>query len=393
MFNRWEKSRIQASLDLYPVVGLLGARQSGKTTLAKQIATEFQNSVYFDLENPDDQAKLAEPTLLLRNLKDQLCILDEIQLLPEFFPILRSLVDENRIPGRFLILGSASPDLLRQSSESLAGRIHYHELHPLNIQETKNNISPETLWLRGGFPQAATAKNDSQAMDWLENFIRTFLERDLNVLRFSLPTPQMRRFWTMLAHSQGQLFNASRLAASLGVESKTPRRWLDVLSETFMVRQLQPWVPNIGKRVIKTPKPYLTDSGIVHRLLGIETLDQLISHPICGHSWEGFIIEQIASLMPFRTELYHYRTRGGAEIDLLLKIPGIDGITAVEIKRSLAPKPERGFWSAMEDIQCTRAFIVYPGTEVWPLSEKVTVLPATQLETIFKTNEEKTYVS
>jgi len=365
---------------------LVSLRQTGKTTLAKQIATRFPSSVYFDLENPDDRAKLAEPTLYLRSLKDRLCILDEIQLLPEFFPVLRSLVDESRTPGRFLILGSASPNLLRQSSESLAGRIHYHELHPLNIEETENHIPLETLWFRGGFPPALTAQDNATAMDWLEDFARTFLERDLSIFRRSLPALQMRRFWTMLAHSQGQLFNASRLAASLGVDSKTTRRWLDVLTETFMVRQLQPWLPNIGKRVIKTPKTYLADSGILHRLLGIDSLDQLISNPICGHSWEGFVLGQIASLMPFRTELYHYRTRGGAEIDLILKIPGMDGLTAVEVKRSLAPKVGRGFWNAMGDTQCKRAFVVYPGNDPWPMAENVTVLPVSRLETMFTRN-------
>ena len=214
-------------------------------------------------------------------------------------------------------------------------------------------------------------------------FIQTFLERDLPNLDFALPSLQLRRFMTMLAHCQGQLFNSSRLAASLGVASATTRRWLDVLTDTFMLRQLQPWLPNIGKRVIKTPKTYVRDSGILHRLLGIETVEQLVSNPICGHSWEGFVIEQIASLMPFRTELYHYRTRGGAEIDLILKIPGIDSLTAVEIKRSLAPKVERGFWSAMEDTQCKRAFVIYPGENIWPMAENITVLPASQLETIF----------
>jgi predicted AAA+ superfamily ATPase len=220
-------------------------------------------------------------------------------------------------------------------------------------------------------------------MDWLETFVRTFLESDLGTLQLSLPPTQLRRFWTMLAHTQGQLFNASRMATSLSVTSPTTRRWLDILTETFMVRQLQPWIPNIGKRIVKTPKTYLNDSGIVHRLLGIDTFDQLISHPVCGYSWEGFVIEQISSLMPFRTELYHYRTHGGCEIDLLLKIPGTDGLTAVEVKRSLSPKLERGFWGALEDTQCERAFVVYPGSESWPLSDKVMTLPVTQLETIF----------
>jgi predicted AAA+ superfamily ATPase len=297
--------------------------------------------------------------------------------------VLRALIDEHRVPGRFLLLGSASPSLLRQCSESLAGRIRYHELHPFSLSETLATTTLDTLWLRGGFPPAVLADSGSDAMDWLETFIRTFLERDLSIMDLSLPAIQLRRFWTMLAHSQGQLFNASRLASSLSVSSPTTRRWLDVLTDTFMVRQLQPWIANTGKRMVRTPKTYLADSGIAHRLLGIETHDQLISHPVCGHSWEGFVIEQIAALMPFRTELYHYRTHGGAEIDLLLRIPGHDNLTAIEIKRSLSPKPERGFWNAMEDVACKKGYVVYPGAESWPLSETVETLPIEKLATIF----------
>ncbi len=384
MITRYEEQEIRESLSDFPAVGILGPRQVGKTTLAKQISKHFPDSIYLDFENPDHLARVEDPTITLRPLQNQLVILDEIQRRPELFPVLRALIDENRIPGRFLILGSASPDLLKQSSESLAGRIRYHELQPLNLFESKEKVPPDTLWLRGGFPSAALAPSDAKSMVWLETFIRTFLERDLNDLDFSLPGIQLRRFWTMLAHCQGQQFNASRLGLSLGVTDKTVRNWLDVLTGTFMVHQLLPWIPNIGKQIVKAPKTYIADSGLVHRLLGISTMDQLLSHPICGHSWEGFVIQQIISMMPFMTELYTYRTKGGAEIDLLLKLPGRHQLTAVEIKRSFAPRVQRGFWNAMEDTECDRAFVVYPGEDSWPIAENVNTLPLTQLPLIFE---------
>lgn len=384
MFERHEKKHIQSSMERFPAVCIIGPRQVGKTTLAKELGGGFPDSLYLDLENPSHIARLSDPVFLFRQHASHLCILDEIQRVPEIFPTLRSMIDENRVPGRFLLLGSASPSLLRQTSESLAGRIRYHELHPFNVNETTPDIPKDRLWLKGGFPPATLSATNSDAMEWLEMFVQTFLDRDLPGLDFTLPSLQLRRFMTMLAHCQGQLFNSSRLASSLGVASTTTRRWLDVLTATFMVRQLQPWIPNIGKRIIKTPKTYVRDSGILHRLLGIDTFDQLISHPVCGHSWEGFVVEQISALMPFRTELYHYRSRGGAEIDLILKIPGVDGLTAVEIKRSLAPKVERGFWNAMEDTQCKRAFVIYPGKDRWPMAENVAVLPISQLQTIFE---------
>lgn len=384
MIHRHEGVEIKASLENFPVVGILGPRQVGKTTLAKQLGTLYPDSVYFDFENPDHLVRMSNPTLFLRPLQDQLVILDEVQRAPELFPALRALIDENRVPGRFLVLGSASPDLLKQSSESLAGRIRYHELQPFDLFETSGELSVDTLWFRGGFPSSVLASDDLSAMEWVETFVRTFLERDLNDLNFSLPTVQLRRFWTMLAHSQGQQFNASRFGTSLGVSDRTVRRWLDVLTDTFMVRQIQPWLPNIGKRVVKAPKIYLSDSGIVHRLLGIGSMDELLFNPIYGHSWEGFVLQQIMSLMPFLAEIYHYRTHRGAEIDLLLKLPGRSQLTAVEIKRSLAPKPERGFWNAMEDTECDRAFIVYPGEDAWPVAENVNALPLAQLKTIFE---------
>lgn len=384
MITRAEELKIESSLQKYPAVGILGPRQVGKTTLAKQLAEHFPGSTYFDFENPEHLVRISDSTAALRPYENQLVILDEVQRVPELFPVLRALIDENRIPGRFLILGSASPDLLKQSSETLAGRIRYHELQSFTVFETKKIVPIDSLWLRGGFPSSVLAADDLDAMEWLEIFIRTFLERDLGDLNFSLPAIELRRFWTMLAHCQGQQFNASRLGTSLGVSDRTVRRWLDVLTDTFMVRQLLPWVPNIGKRVVKSPKVYLADSGLVHRLLGISTMEQLLSHPVCGHSWEGFVLQQVTAMMPFLAEIFHYRTQRGAEIDLLLKLPGRNQLTAVEIKRSLAPKLQRGFWNAMEDCECDRAFVIYPGEDVWPMRENVTVLPLKHLNAIFE---------
>lgn len=384
MITRTEGKRIELSLRKYPAVGILGPRQVGKTTLAKQLGEKFPGSVYYDFENPEHLARLADPTAALRPYEKAMVILDEVQRVPELFPVLRSLIDENRIPGRFLILGSASPDLLKQSSESLAGRIRYHELQPFSFAETSDRVAADTLWLRGGFPSSVLAADESDAMEWLEEFVRTFLERDLNDFNISLPSVGLRRLWTMLAHCQGQQLNASRLGVSLGVSDRTVRRWLDALTDTFMVRQLQPWIPNIGKRVVKAPKIYLSDSGLVHRLLGIDTVEHLLSNPVCGHSWEGFVLQQITAVMPFLSEVYHYRTHRGAEIDFLLKLPGRRQLTAVEIKRSLAPKLQRGFWSAFEDCECDRAFVVYPGDDSWPVAENVTALPLKELSRVFE---------
>lgn len=381
MIERYEYSLIIESLRRFPAVGVLGARQTGKTTIAKLIA-ENPGFEYLDLENPSHLSRLADPVMYFESRKNNTVILDETQRMPELFPVIRSMIDRNpEQMGQFLLLGSASPDLLRQSSESLAGRIIYHELHPLSLRELES-VEVSMHWLRGGFPRAFLGGNDESCMEWLESFIRTFLERDLGQLNYRLPAMQMRRFWTMLAHCQGQLFNSSRLASSLAVSSPTTSRWLDVLCDTYMVRQLQPWFANAGKRLVKSSKVYLRDSGIVHRLLGIENHDELLSHPVCGSSWEGYVIEQISSVIPRRTEMYHYRTKNGAEIDLLLKVPGHNKLIAVEIKRSSAPRVERGFWNAFNDLECERGFVVYPGDESWPVGQGVMALPVKQLEKI-----------
>lgn len=300
--------------------------------------------------------------------------------MPDLFPAIRSLIDEQRRPGRFLILGSASPALLRQSSESLAGRIVYHELKPFDLQEV--GAAPENinrLWNRGGYPDSFLAESDEVSLKWREAFIQTYLERDLPNLGLRIPAVTLRRFWQMLAHCHGQLWNASKIAGSLGVDNKTARRYLDALEDTFMVRQLQPLHANLKKRLVKSPKVYLRDSGLLHALLNIGTHEQLLGHPAAGASWEGWCIEQILSVVASNTTADFYRTSAGAEIDLVLHHARAGPVVAIEVKRSLDPRPGRGFWSALADLQLARAFVVYPGEESYPLGERVWALPLGQM--------------
>jgi len=380
MINRQIREHIERSLNQYPVVGILGPRQIGKTTLAKTITEHCTKKVvYLDLELPSDLNKLHDPELYLSQFFDALVIIDEIQRMPSLFPLLRALVDKRRISGRFLILGSASPDLIRHASESLAGRIIYHELSPFHLNETGYDYV-QNLWLRGGFPLSYLAQ-DEESFIWREAFIKTYLEMDIPQLGFKIPSFQMRRFWTMLAHSHGQLWNASHLAKSLGISAPTVRMYLDILEETFVVRRLQPYHMNIKKRLIKSPKVYIRDSGLLHALLSIRTLDDLQSHPSVGSSWEGFVIEQIIGFMENSQQVYFYRTNAGAEIDLLL-FDRKNRPIAVEIKYSASPKVEKGYWIAYEDLSCKKGFIVYPGNESYPLGKNVLALPLSELESI-----------
>jgi predicted AAA+ superfamily ATPase len=378
MIKRSLENDILLSLGQFPAVGIIGSRQAGKTTLALMIAQNRPDrAVYLDLERPSDLAKLGDAELYLRSVADSLVIIDEIQRRPDLFPVLRSLIDEQRHPGRFLILGSASPALLKQSSESLAGRIVYHELKPFSLQEV--GTAPEDvnrLWNRGGYPESFLAPSDAASLKWREAFIQTYLERDVPNLGLHIPAATLRRFWLMLAHCQGQLWNASKIAASLGVDSKTARRYLDVLEDTFLVRQLPPLHANLKKRLVKSPKVYLRDSGLLHALFGLQSYEQLLGHPAAGASWEGWCLEQVLSAVPANTDACFYRTAAGAEIDLVLQLPGEASRTAVEAKFSLDPRPARGFWSALDDLHAARSFVVYPGTESYPLAENVWALPA-----------------
>lgn len=377
MIPRRLHSTVEQLLTRHAAVALLGPRQVGKTTLATAVAGE-RPAVYLDLEAPSDLAKLEEPELYLERLVDQLVILDEIQHKPNLFGVLRGLIDKGRRSGhktgRYLVLGSASPALLRQSAESLAGRIIYLELGPLNALE----VDPDTetqdrLWCRGGFPESFLAEDESTSMEWRQSFIRTYLERDVPQLGPRLPAETLRRFWTMLAHEQGSLHNAARIAGGLGVSGQTVARYLDVLVDLLLVRRLTPWTSNGGKRLIRSPKVYVRDSGLVHTLLGITDRDSLLGHPVVGPSWESFVIESLLSVAPLGTDSFFYRTSAGAEVDLVIVLPNKTR-WAIEIKRSLTPKLGRGFHSACEDLRPDRKLLVYPGEERFPMKGGVEVL-------------------
>jgi predicted AAA+ superfamily ATPase len=360
------------SLAEFPAVALMGPRQVGKTTLAQQLAAS-QPSLYLDLEAPSDRAKLAEPELYLRQHSDKLVILDEVQRLPEIFQVLRGLIDTNRRGGRpngqFLLLGSASVELIQQSSESLAGRIAYLELSGLSVLELGEAAS-QALWIRGGFPNSVLAGSDASSSRWRDQFIRTYLERDIPQLGPRIPAETLRRFWTMLAHSQGGLLNAAALGRSLGVDGKTIRHYLDLLSDLLLVRCLQPLHANAGKRLVKSAKVYLRDSGLVHTLLGLDQEEAVLAHPIAGASWEGSVVETLLSLLPERAIPSFYRTNGGAEMDLVIDYPNGQR-WAIEIKRSLTPKLTRGFHQARADLQPDRCFVVAPVQDSYPLTDGI----------------------
>ncbi len=379
MLKRKSTEPIERLLRLFPVVGLVGARQVGKTLLAKNLA--LRESVYLDLELPSDAHKLGNAELYLSGLKDKLVIIDEVQRMPSLFPLIRALVDQNRRPGRFLLLGSASPEMIRNASESLAGRIAYKELTPFMLSEVLVTKF-RTLWRRGGFPNSFLSKSDTASLTWREAFIKTYLEQDIPQLGIQIPAAHLRRFWTMLAHLHGQLWNASHLAQSLGISPPTARHYLDILEGTFIVRQLAPYYVNTGKRLVKSPKVYIRDSGLLHALLNLPTEDAIAGHPVAGFSWEGFVIEQIAALMPPAWKMFFYRTAAGAEMDLVLVTEREQKI-GIEIKYSLAPKPAKGFWHALRDLKCKKTFIVYPGKDRYPVEKNVEALPVEQLQQIF----------
>lgn len=367
---------VRQALGRQAVVALIGPRQVGKTTLALEIGGET-GALYLDLESREGRNKLADPVLFLKAYEDRLVILDEIHRVPELFQELRGLIDQGRRrgrrTGRFLLLGSASMDLLRQSGESLAGRIEYVEMTPLDVLEV-GAADTERLWLRGGFPDSFLAASDADSLAFRLSFIRTYLERDVPQFGPRIPAQTLERLWTMLAHNQADLLNASRLASGLSVSAPTVTSYVDLLVDLLLVRRLPPFHANTGKRLVKSPKIYVRDSGIVHALLGIEDLNRLSGHPVVGASWESYVIENLLSVAPARTVASFYRTAAGAEIDLLLAIPG-KRPWAIEIKRNLAPKVDKGFHLACEDVNPARRFIVYPGAESFPLKDGVEVKP------------------
>ncbi len=373
--NRAIEPTLQETLATFPVTALLGPRQCGKSTLAKHVLGERASTLLLDLERPSDLRKLDDPEFFLNSQRNKLVCLDEVQRLPDLFPVMRTLVDENRRNGRFLLLGSASQELLRQSSESLAGRIAYLELTPFTAAELiahdrKRYLRPTIPWLRGGFPESVLAPSEQRSFAWREQFIRTFLERDIPQFGFSIPATRMRRFWTMLAHYHGQILNASKLGQALGVTHPTIRHYLDVMEQTYMVRMLSPFVGNVKKRLVKSPKVFLRDSGILHALLEIGSFEELLGHPIVGASWEGWCIEQITAAMPGWHPSF-YRTSSGEEIDLLLSRGRT--LLAFECKRSSAPKPSKGFAGTLEAIRPEHAWIVAPVKEPYELRSGVTV--------------------
>lgn len=381
MLTRRLQPSLVAALAESSAVALLGPRQVGKTTLALEVA-KTKRAIYLDLESEADRAKLSEPELYLAEHEDKLVILDEIQRTPQLFPTLRVLIDagrrRGRKNGRFLVLGSASIDLLKQSSESLAGRIRDLELAPLDAGEVARKRL-DTLWLRGGFPESFLAASDAASLRWRTDFIRTYLERDIPQLGPRIPAETLRRLWTMLAHQQGGLLNAATLARALAVDGKTVASYLDLLVDLLLVRRLAPWHGNVRKRLVKSPKVYVRDSGLVHALLGIVDREALLAHPVVGGSWEGLAIESLIAAAPSGTEPFFFRTAAGAEIDLLLALPGHRKPWAVEIKRGLAPKLERGFHLACDSVQPERRVVVYGGNERFPLAERVQAVPLTDL--------------
>jgi predicted AAA+ superfamily ATPase len=377
MFERKSFLEIQDLLSWSPAVAILGARQIGKTTLAKLVAKTFQDSIYIDLENPQALAKLQHPEVFFQAHRHQLVVLDEIQNAPELFTFLRGEIDADRRSSRFLFLGSASFKLLQQS-QSLAGRLALVDMAPLLISEVHSQFADiQTLWLRGGFPASYTASSDTASWRWRDAFIRHFLNTDLPGLGINVEPELMRRYWRMLAHFHGQLFNASHIGASLGVTAPTATRYLDHLVNSLMVRRLEPFHINLGKRLVKSPKVYVRDSGLLHYLLGIRSIDDMLGHPHIGASWEGFCIEQICNHMPPGASSFFYRTTAGAEIDVVIET-GRERI-GFEIKFSAVPTVTKGFWHACEDLGISKAYVVAPVQEGWRMSANVEVVSPTLL--------------
>jgi len=390
MIDRKILTSVHEALERQAAVALIGPRQVGKTTLALMIA-ETRPSLYLDLEDREDRNKLTDPALFLSAYEDKLVILDEIHRTPEIFQSLRSLIDKGRRKGlrtgRFLLLGSASMDLLQQSGESLAGRIAYVTMGPLDVREIEHSLTDvQQLWVRGGFPDSYLARNDRQSLAWRKDFIRTYLERDIPQFGPRIPAQTLERLWTMLAHQQGSLLNASELAAALSISSQTVTRYIDLLVDLLLIHRLQPFHTNTGKRLVKSPKIYVRDSGLVHALLGIVDYNALAGHPVVGMSWEGFIIENLMAAAPNQSQFFFYRTAAGAEMDLLIDLPGGER-WAIEIKRSLAPSLKKGFHYAREDVKPMRCFVVYSGEERYPLIEGVEVIGLFELAALLSDME------
>lgn len=380
MIERLAKIEIEKLMSEFPAVGVLGPRQVGKTTLAFEIVDgTAPTPIYLDLESPSDQAKLTDPESYFEHHKGKLIILDEIQRVPELFPVLRGIIDKRRRSGykagQFLILGSSSLDLLKQSSETLAGRIAYKELSGITSLEINNlgEDRQDKLWLRGGFPDSFLATSDEGSLRWRQNFIATYLERDIPQLGPRIPAVTLRRLWTMLAHTQGSQINVAQLGANLDISAPTAKRYIELLEDLLLIRSLRPWFGNIGKRLVKAPKIYIRDSGLVHALLNLNSMDDVLAHPVTGASWEGFVIENLLNTLPAGVSPWFYRTSAGAEIDLVIEFNQKKKY-AIEIKRSLNPVLSKGFYMGCEDINATKKFLVYPGNERFYTKQETEVL-------------------
>lgn len=383
MIKRSLKINLEKSLTKFPVVSIIGSRQVGKTTLAKEILKSVgRDAIYLDLELPSDMNKLTDPELYLHENEDKMVIIDEVQRMPELFSILRALIDKKKKNGRFLLLGSASPLLLNNSSESLAGRIIHYELSPLSLKEIeKKDDDYKKLWLKGGYPLSYLEQNQQSSL-WRKAFIQTHLERDIPQLGIRVPSLKLHRFLTMMAHLNGQLLNVSTLAKSLGLSSPTINHYVEIFEGTFILRSLLPYHLNIKKRLVKSPKIYFRDTGILHTLMNIETYDALQSNPYVGHSWESFVIEQIIAQMPPVLNPYFYRTAAGAEIDLILKMENSPPI-AIEIKYSLSPTLSKGFYQGYQDLGCKKGFVIYPGKDTYEIAKNIKVLPLNKIAELF----------
>ncbi len=382
MLERYLQSKVQSALGVMPVVALLGPRQSGKTTLALQVAKSIRKeSAYLDLELDSDLSKLSDPEAYLRRFENKLLIIDEIQRQPDLFRLLRGLVDIRKrageLTGHFLLLGSASRDLIQHSSETLAGRIRYLELSPFSLQEVgrEKSMLPdmEKLWLRGGFPDSYLAKRDDDSWNWRSDFISSYVEKDIPLMGPNISRTTMRRLWSMLAHNNAQQVNLSKLGENLGVSYKTIKNYVDTLTDFYMLRQILPWAGNTKKRLVKAPKIYLRDSGLAHRFLNITDFESLLGHPAIGASWEGFVIENILTNISDKWQCSYYRTSAQAEIDLVLEGPKNE-VWAIEVKRALMPKISKGFHNASEDINATRKLVIYPGEDLYPLAGDIEVM-------------------